>query len=200
MNKKHNDKIIEVIPVDIIPTPTIYQLYLTDKEFNEKIDFTIDVGDAEATNLFFNMNSALFDFTRPDTHDLMITSLQSFDVRITGIIITDRVNDTWYSQIELINTSTNEETYIDARPSDAIIIALKLNIPINIYQHLVGKKSNPEPLPVKGFVKDYYKRETLSLLPKTKLQNLIDRYVEKEDYENAQKIKDILDNKKSGER
>ena len=192
MANTFNDDIIEIIPIDITRTKNTYQLYMDTKNLDNPIHIT--VGDTEATNIFLNMNTNIFEFDRLDTHGLMIKSLEVYDVKIVGIIITDQDSDKWLTQIELINMNTQESTFIDTRPSDAICIALKLNLPINIYQTLLNKKNinyTAEP----NILNEYYKNDNLNLLTIEQLLNLIDKYVLREDYETAKKIQDLINTK-----
>lgn len=198
MKNSYDDSIIELIPINIIPTKKIFKLCLVNKDINKSETIQINIGDVEATSLYLNLNMDLFPSLTPDTHDLMIDSLQAFDIKISGILLTDVVDDIWQSEIELINTETGDKTYVEARSTDSIIIAIKLGLPINIYKSVIKKHKNidEEPLNTSGVVKEVFKKENLKLLPLDRLEILMDSYVKKEDYESAQKIQDIIKNKR----
>lgn len=202
MTNSYDDSTIEIIPIEIYPTLNIYKLFLANKDIDKKDEIYIEIGDVEASNLYFNMNTDLFQFNRPDTHDLMIKGLESFNIKISSILITDYVDNVWYSEIELINTETKETTYIESKPSDSIVIALKLDIPINIYTSVIKKfntqfKNKPNiKSATTGIAKEIYKKESLNLLPINKLEIIMNDFVNKEDYESAKKVKDIIENKK----
>src|SRR6476620_11846395 len=61
---------------------------------------------------------------RPMTHDLL---------RNTSVIITDLLENTFYARIELKDVN-EDPVLLDARPSDAIALALRLDCPIYVEQ------------------------------------------------------------------
>ena len=65
---------------------------------------------------------------RPMTHDLLKNILEGVKARVTSVVITALKDNTFYAQIALATGATNVP--IDARPSDAIALALRVNAPI----------------------------------------------------------------------
>ena len=65
---------------------------------------------------------------RPLTHDLMVTMLDAVDVRVDRIVISDLADETFHARLLLVGTDTRHE--IDARPSDAIALAVRIGAPI----------------------------------------------------------------------
>jgi uncharacterized protein len=66
---------------------------------------------------------------RPMTHDLLKTMLESLDATITRVDITDLREGTFYGKVHMLRGGI-EETEFDARPSDAIALALRFEAPI----------------------------------------------------------------------
>ncbi len=66
---------------------------------------------------------------RPLTHDLLRSVLDSLDADIKSVRIVGVHGTTFFSQIELISKE-GEHIYVDARPSDAIALAVRTNAPI----------------------------------------------------------------------
>jgi uncharacterized protein len=66
---------------------------------------------------------------RPFTHDLMKNMLEKLGAAVDRVIIDDLWHETFYAKIGLTKT-TGETIEIDARPSDAIAIALRFRAPI----------------------------------------------------------------------
>jgi bifunctional DNase/RNase len=66
---------------------------------------------------------------RPFTHDLMKILLDRLDTHVERVIIDDLWKETFYAKIGLTR-DTGETLEIDARPSDAIAIALRAHAPI----------------------------------------------------------------------
>ncbi len=65
---------------------------------------------------------------RPLTHDLMVTMLDAVDVRVDRIVISDLADETFHARLLLVGTDSRHE--IDARPSDAIALAVRIGAPI----------------------------------------------------------------------
>jgi len=66
---------------------------------------------------------------RPFTHDLIRLLLERLDATIEGVVIDDLWNETFYAKIALVKPG-GETMDIDARPSDAIALALRVRAPI----------------------------------------------------------------------
>ncbi|MFA4029438.1 MAG: hypothetical protein GDYSWBUE_000378 [Candidatus Fervidibacterota bacterium] len=71
---------------------------------------------------------------RPMTHDLLANILQTLGVEMECAIINELRGDTYYAVIVL--RWGDEVHEIDARPSDAIAVALRLNAPIYLSEEL----------------------------------------------------------------
>lgn len=78
---------------------------------------------------------------RPLTHDLTVSMLKAFDLSLERIIIHSLQNDTFYASLIVQQGETKKE--IDARPSDAIAIALRTNSPIWVMEEVIADASIP---------------------------------------------------------
>ena len=79
-------------------------------------------------------------FPRPMTHDLFNEFLKAFEVSVDRIEIVDIRNNTFYANIYLVKEG---KTYaLDARPSDAIAIALRANAPIYVDEKVIERSRN----------------------------------------------------------
>jgi bifunctional DNase/RNase len=65
---------------------------------------------------------------RPLTHDLMVAMLDAVDVRVDRIVISDLADETFHARLLLVGSDTRHE--VDARPSDAIALAVRIGAPI----------------------------------------------------------------------
>jgi bifunctional DNase/RNase len=66
---------------------------------------------------------------RPMTHDLLRNVILECQLTATSVVITDLLENTFYARIEL-KDKDEEPVMLDARPSDAIALALRLDCPI----------------------------------------------------------------------
>lgn len=72
---------------------------------------------------------------RPMTHDLLRNLLDSLQARVMKIVVTDLKDNTYFAQIHL--QVDGAERQIDARPSDAIALALRTEAPIYVEQDVL---------------------------------------------------------------
>jgi uncharacterized protein len=72
---------------------------------------------------------------RPQTHDLLKQVLDRLDVRVTGVLIDDVRDETFFAQISLMVEDRLVE--IDSRPSDAIALALRARVPISVLERVL---------------------------------------------------------------
>lgn len=73
---------------------------------------------------------------RPMTHDLLRNVLIECNLSALSVVITDLQENTFYARIEL-KDKNDEPVLLDARPSDAIALALRLDCPIYVEQKVI---------------------------------------------------------------
>ncbi len=73
---------------------------------------------------------------RPMTHDLLRNMIIEIGLKAVKVVINDLRENTFYALIELINKK-NEIVSLDARPSDAIALALRLDCAIFVDQKVI---------------------------------------------------------------
>lgn len=195
----YNDDLVELEygGVYILKNSITLELYDPESE-DEECYITMLIGDIEATNIIYAAENDIFDFIENDTHDFILESLDQFNIRIAGILIVDEHQGKWQAQIELINLSDNSKTYIECRPTDALILSLKENIPLMIKKDLLHKKNsnNVKNIDVKDsidFDNDENLMQSFDKINVSKLEERLDQYVKEEKYEEAAKIKIQID-------
>ncbi len=67
---------------------------------------------------------------RPMTHDLLRNVLRGFDAQVTRVVVSELRDDTFYAVIWL--DRAGEAITIDARPSDALALAMRADCPIYV--------------------------------------------------------------------
>jgi len=104
---------------------------------SEKTDQAVPIwiGLLEATSIASALKKVSFD--RPMTHDLFKNLSDQLDIIVSKVEICDIRNNTYYAQIHFL--SKDQTFSIDARPSDAIAIALRFNAPIFIDDKVIEK-------------------------------------------------------------
>ncbi len=86
----------------------------------------------------FSIRKAIenINFPRPLTHDLMVSILEKLDVTIEKVTIDAMIDNIYVATIVLRDNRTGEVFHIDARPSDATALAVRVGAPIYVAHHL----------------------------------------------------------------
>jgi len=105
------------------------------KDVEEKCALPIWIGLIEASAIATELED--IQLARPMTHDLLKNMLTELDIRVTRVEVNDLSDNTFYARVFLNNDK--KEIMMDARPSDAIAIALRTKAPIFVARHVVEK-------------------------------------------------------------
>ena len=132
--------------------------------------------------------------TRPLTHDLFKSFAESFDIKITEVIIYNLVEGIFFAK--LICNNGGEEMEIDARTSDAIALAVRFKCPIYTYEFILSSA---------GIILEEKEGEEGAEIdldeltgggPTTNtvedLQKDLEEAIKREDYEAASKLRDEI--------
>jgi bifunctional DNase/RNase len=76
---------------------------------------------------------------RPLTHDLLKSVIDKMGATISHVMVSELKNDTFYAQIVMDINGTSME--IDARPSDAIALAVRVNAPLFVAEDVMNLAS-----------------------------------------------------------
>lgn len=96
------------------------------------------IGSAEASAIIRKIEN--ISVSRPMTHDLFVQYTQKTGFEIDRIEINDVEKETYYAIIYL-KDENGKETEIDARPSDAIAIAIRVDAPIFVTANVLANGS-----------------------------------------------------------
>ena len=83
---------------------------------------------------------------RPLTHDLMKQLIERLGARLTRVEIIDLRDNTYFATLHLEDPA-GKELPVDARPSDAIALALRLHGPILVSEELFAKAAAAQATP-----------------------------------------------------
>lgn len=106
------------------------------KDVASDLAVPIWIGLLEATAIASELEN--IKFSRPMTHDLLKNIMDTLNVRVVRIEVCDLRDNTYFALIYL--KTEDREFSIDARPSDAIALALRAKAPIFV-EDLVIQKS-----------------------------------------------------------
>jgi len=80
--------------------------------------------------------------SRPMTHDLLRNLIQNLNAELDRVVITELRDNTFFAALWL--TQQGEKVMIDARPSDAIALALRCDCPIYVDERVMhAARLNP---------------------------------------------------------
>lgn len=108
---------------------------LEEQEGERVLPIWIGPGEASA----IAMQLADMKFSRPLTHDLLVSVMDGLDGGLDRIVITEVVDNTYYA--ELIMNRDGEVISVDARPSDSIAVALRMDADIYADESLLDRTS-----------------------------------------------------------
>jgi len=108
-----------------VELPTNQPIVLLREREGERF-LPIWIGPSEATAIAFALQGVVT--ARPMTHDLLKNLLEEVGVQVDRIVITELKDGTFYATIHLRQNGSAHE--VSSRPSDAIALAVRVNVPI----------------------------------------------------------------------
>ncbi len=93
------------------------------------------IGPAEADAIAVKLQGA--NVPRPLTHDLLHSVIDSLQASVDFIVVNDLRSDTFYAKIML--TTGGKQIEIDSRPSDALALAVRADVPIYADEAVLDK-------------------------------------------------------------
>ena len=99
--------------------------------------FSIWVGAAEGNAIKLALDTIIT--PRPMSHDLIKSFAEHLNIAIQRVVIADVKGSTYYATVHVVNKGV--ERTIDARPSDAISLALRTHCPIYITHDVLKRRS-----------------------------------------------------------
>ena len=79
---------------------------------------------------------------RPMTHDLLKNVIEGLRANVAQVVITDLKDNTFFANIHL--NQDGKEYTVDARPSDAMALALRTSAPIYVSREVLDKSESGE--------------------------------------------------------
>lgn len=149
--------------------------------------------------------------SRPLTHDLFKAFAETFDVKVSEVLIYNLVEGIFYAK--LLCNDGSRDVEIDARTSDAIALAVRFNCPIFTYEFILksagivldddaaaaitGETEQPVPKEHTPEVKSTSSSQEVYKEKSTEeLKNMLQTALDDEQYEMASKIRDELNQRK----
>lgn len=131
------------VRVELPSNTPIVLLRTSDEQQTESLILPIFIGGPEATAIALAHEGV--EPPRPMTHDLFAQALEAMDVQVERVVITELRERTFFAELHM--RSASEARVMSARPSDAIALAVRMDVPIYAEDALlaeVGYSDEPE--------------------------------------------------------
>lgn len=168
-------------------------------ELNGLRRIPIIIGHAEAQAIAVSLENVKN--SRPLTHDMMKSMMDTFHIELKEIIIYQLKEGIFYSKLLCQSSEGLQE--IDSRTSDALALATRFNAPIFTYESIlreasyVDKNKETEDIGVyESTASVAGGTSSLSEMSPEQLDELLQEAIEKEDYIRAAEIRDELNKRK----
>jgi len=189
---------IQLVVLGLTASPAsnnAYALILKELEGNKRLPIIIGAFEAQAIAL--EMEGVVP--PRPMTHDLIKSLIESFNSSITEVFISELRDGTYYAKLIFEDIGLE----LDARPSDAIAIAVRCNSPIYVNAEVLAEagivtqtdETDSEEVDADNdlsFAQPEKKKSNKPLTKTDQIQQQLTKAILDEDYEKAATLRDEL--------
>ena len=140
---------------------------------------------------------------RPLTHDLFKAFGEAYNITVQKVIIHTLIEGIFHASFHCKHKISGEEIAIDARTSDAIALAIRYACPIFTYEEILVRagiiinSSKEEEGLLLEEEEDKVEDKGLASYSIKKLEKLLQKAIEEEDYEKASEIRDEINKRKT---
>ena len=176
-----------------------FALVLGEKDGNRRLPIIIGMFEAQSIAIQIEKINP----NRPLTHDLFKSFAEQVGVTVQEVMISDLKEGVFYSKI--VCNDGDKQFDLDARPSDAIAIGLRFNVPIYTVETVLSEagiilsdlededEETDETSETTSEAKPAAeKKEKITETSVEDLNKLLAEALEKEDYDRAAKIRDEI--------
>ena len=121
--------------------PVASMLVLRPKDNARPIQLPIRIGTTEASSIGMGVDRRTHD--RPMTHDLLNSTISALGGKVDHVVI-DRVEGSLFFAHIAIVPSGGQTLFVDARPSDAVALAVRAKVPIYVDSSVLDTAASPD--------------------------------------------------------
>jgi hypothetical protein len=138
---------VEVADLALDPNSNVPIMILKEKNGTRVVPVWIGIAEASSIARYRAAEKP----ERPLTHDLMKLLIDGFDGKVNRVVIHDLRENTFFARIFLTGQN-NKVLCLDARPSDAVALAIRCLAPIYVEDKILGEKDSvaKEKIPAEG--------------------------------------------------
>ena len=176
-----------------------YVLILGDKNSQRRLPIVIGSAEAESIAVGIEKHKN----GRPHTHDLFLRFAHEFGVEIMEVVINRFRDGVYYAM--LVCKQGDDLTMVDARPSDAIAIAVRTGCEIYAYESVMEEagiimedivKQEDNENDDSDLINKGTSKTSLDMLDIDTLEELLQEAIDNEDYQKAAQIRDEINKRK----
>jgi len=182
MDKPVNNLLVDVVGISVVAPFQGYVLVLRERDGDRWLP--IFVGAPEAQTLSLLLKGVKY--VRPLTYDMFHSVLKAASVHIDRVTVTMLKDSTFFAEVAVICWDGETHT-IDARPSDAIALALKTEAPVYVSEEVLAEAGMTGEI-----VLDPGKAQQDTQVMIKELIDELNKAVENENYEDAARIRDKI--------
>ena len=185
---------MDFVQVDIVGLSTspssggAYALVLGEIEGNRRLPIIIGAFEAQAIALELENIQP----PRPMTHDLLRDLFETVGAEILDVVIDELREGMFFAKIRFVHTG--DEGQLDARPSDAVAVAVRVGAPIYVAPSVLDEAGIPtEEEGVSALTRTEVEEEASP--PKSRLKQVedqLEKAINEENYELAAKLRDEI--------
>lgn len=171
-----------------------YVLILGDKNSQRRLPIVIGSAEAESIAIGIEKHKN----GRPHTHDLFLRFAHEFGIEVMEVVINRFRDGVYYAM--LVCKQGDELTMIDARPSDAIAIAVRIGCEIYAYESVMEEagiimedmEKQDDNETDDNLINKGTSKTSLDMLDLEALEDLLQDAIDSEDYQKAAEIRDEI--------
>ncbi|UFH53342.1 bifunctional nuclease family protein [Spirosoma sp. KNUC1025] len=170
-----------------VSKPGNYTLVLEEPISKRRIPMVIGPNEAQSIAIAMEKMQPF----RPLTHDLFQQALTRLQTHLQWVFIKRLEGQVFYASIFLKSETSDEPIELDARPSDAIALAVRFNCPIYATQQVVDVSAYTV------HTKQPNKKNPYADYTLEELEALLAEIITTEDYESAARVRDAIERRRS---
>ena len=124
---------VELREIQIVDDARREQIVVLGEREGKRV-FPIVIGLTEAAAMDSAVRNQVHQ--RPLTHDLILNAISELGGRIIEVQVDDLRESTFYGKLAVENVA-GKRVLVDSRPSDALVLAMKLRVPIFVADHVL---------------------------------------------------------------
>ena len=194
---------MDYIQVDIIGLSTspssggAYALVLGEVGGNRRLPIIIGAFEAQAIALELEKIQP----PRPMTHDLLRSLFDTLGAEVTDVVIDDLREGTFFAKVRYV--FEDEEATLDARPSDAVALAVRTDAPLFVASSVLDEAGIPADDDADAVEADtesdpFESAASSAMSRLDRMESQLEKAIADEDYEKAAKLRDDIARMKEG--